>query len=64
MARMESVRIPTGFEYRSITGITAEVREKLSRFQPDTLGQASRIPGVTPAAIAVLTIALKATSEK
>jgi len=64
MARMESVRIPIGFDYLGITGITAEVREKLSRFQPDTLGQASRIPGVTPAAIAVLTIALKATSEQ
>lgn len=64
MARMESVRIPAGFNYLNVSGITAEVREKLARFQPDTLGQASRIPGVTPAAIAVLTIALKAALEK
>jgi tRNA uridine 5-carboxymethylaminomethyl modification enzyme len=60
MARMESARIPDGFDYLSISGITAEVREKLARFQPGTLGQASRIPGVTPASIAVLSIALKA----
>ena len=64
MARMESARIPTGFDYLAITGITAEVREKLARFQPGTLGQASRIPGVTPAAIAVLSITLKAKIEE
>ena len=60
MARMENARIPKGFEYDSIAGLTAEVREKLSRFQPGTLGQASRMSGVTPAAIAILSIALKA----
>jgi len=64
MARMESARIPAEFDYLGITGITAEVREKLARFQPGTLGQASRIPGVTPAAIAVLSIALKAKIEE
>jgi tRNA uridine 5-carboxymethylaminomethyl modification enzyme len=64
MARMESARIPAGFDYLAITGITAEVREKLARFQPGTLGQASRIPGVTPAAIAVLSITLKAKIEE
>jgi len=64
MARMESARIPADFDYRSIAGITAEVREKLARFQPGTLGQASRIPGITPAAIAVLSIALKAKIEE
>jgi len=40
------------------------VREKLARFQPGTLGQASRIPGITPAAIAVLSIALKVKVEE
>jgi tRNA uridine 5-carboxymethylaminomethyl modification enzyme len=44
--------------------MTAEVREKLIRFRPDTLGQASRIQGVTPAAISVLSIALKARSNR
>lgn len=62
MARMENARIPDDFDYLSIGGITAEVREKLARFRPGTLGQATRIPGVTPAAIAVLSIALKAKS--
>jgi len=64
MTRMESACIPNGFDYQSISGITAEVREKLARFQPGTLGQASRIPGITPAAIAVLSIALKAKFEE
>lgn len=59
VARMESARIPSSFDYLALSGLTAEVREKLNRFRPDTLGQASRIPGVTPAAIAVLSIALK-----
>ncbi len=59
MARMESARIPSSFDYLALSGLTAEVREKLHRFRPDTLGQASRIPGVTPAAVAVLSIALK-----
>ncbi|NTW99110.1 MAG: tRNA uridine-5-carboxymethylaminomethyl(34) synthesis enzyme MnmG [Geobacteraceae bacterium] len=60
LGRMESVRIPDKFDYGSISGLTAEVKEKLSRFQPETLGQASRIQGVTPAAIAIMSIALKA----
>jgi len=59
MARMENARIPQGFDYSGIAGLTAEVRESLSRFQPGTLGQATRMPGVTPAAIAILSIALK-----
>jgi tRNA uridine 5-carboxymethylaminomethyl modification enzyme len=64
MARMESARIPEKFDYLSLAGLTAEVREKLHRFRPDTLGQASRIPGMTPAAIAVLSIALKVRAEE
>jgi tRNA uridine 5-carboxymethylaminomethyl modification enzyme len=57
--KLEGTRIPEGFDYARLSGITAEVREKLSRFRPDTLGQASRIQGITPAAITVLAIALK-----
>jgi tRNA uridine 5-carboxymethylaminomethyl modification enzyme len=60
MEKMESAKIPVDLDYKQINGITAEVREKLDRFRPDTLGQASRIPGMTPAAIAVLSIFLKA----
>ncbi len=58
--RMEGASIPADFDYGGLTGITAEVREKLQKFRPDTLGQASRISGITPAAVAVLSIALKA----
>jgi tRNA uridine 5-carboxymethylaminomethyl modification enzyme len=58
--KLEWTRIPDGFDYACMPGLTAEVREKLMRFKPDTLGQASRIQGVTPAAISVLSIALKA----
>jgi tRNA uridine 5-carboxymethylaminomethyl modification enzyme len=49
-------RIPSGFEYRGIPGLSREVVDKLDRVRPETLGQAARIPGVTPAAIAVLDV--------
>jgi tRNA uridine 5-carboxymethylaminomethyl modification enzyme len=55
----EAARLPPELDYFSIQGLTTEVREKLHKHRPDTLGQASRIPGVTPAAISVLSIALK-----
>jgi tRNA uridine 5-carboxymethylaminomethyl modification enzyme len=54
----ERRRIPTGFEFKAIPGLSMEVRQKLERVRPETLGQASRIPGVTPAAIAVLDVYL------
>jgi tRNA uridine 5-carboxymethylaminomethyl modification enzyme len=53
-----SRRIPGSFTYLDVPGLSNEVREKLSRVQPETLGQAGRIPGVTPAAIAVLDVYL------
>jgi tRNA uridine 5-carboxymethylaminomethyl modification enzyme len=46
--------IPDGFEYRGIPGLSREIQDKLDRVRPGTLGQAGRVPGVTPAAIAVL----------
>ena len=51
-------RIPADFCYTDIPGLSREVCEKLSRVKPDTLGQAGRIPGVTPAAVAVLDVFL------
>jgi tRNA uridine 5-carboxymethylaminomethyl modification enzyme len=51
-------RIPAEFEFEGIPGLSTEVRQKLGRVRPETLGQASRIPGVTPAAIAVLDVYL------
>jgi tRNA uridine 5-carboxymethylaminomethyl modification enzyme len=55
----ESRRIPHAFEYGGLPGLSNEVREKLTRVRPKTLGQAGRIPGVTPAAIAVLDVYLR-----
>lgn len=62
--KLESTHIPNSFNYASIKGLTTEVREKLIRSRPDTLGQASRIPGVTPAAVSILAISLKANFSK
>jgi tRNA uridine 5-carboxymethylaminomethyl modification enzyme len=54
----EDRRIPAEMEFASIPGISREVSEKLNRVRPETLGQAARIPGVTPAAVAVLAVYL------
>lgn len=57
--RVAEVRpIPERFEYGSVPGLSREVREKLDRVRPATLGQAGRIPGVTPAAVAILDVYL------
>jgi tRNA uridine 5-carboxymethylaminomethyl modification enzyme len=62
--KLEITRIPTQLDYAAVKSLTTEVREKLSKNRPDTLGQASRIPGVTPAAISILAIAMKSSSWK
>ncbi|HEX6893863.1 MAG TPA: FAD-dependent oxidoreductase, partial [Bryobacteraceae bacterium] len=54
----DSRRIPSGFEFSQIPGLSTEVKQKLQRVRPETLGQAGRIPGVTPAAVAVLDVYL------
>jgi tRNA uridine 5-carboxymethylaminomethyl modification enzyme len=54
----ERRRIPPEFRYSHIPGLSTEVKQKLERVRPETLGQAGRIPGITPAAIAVLDIYL------
>ena len=58
MGRYEHKLIPAGFDYASLPGLSAEVRDKLSRLMPRSAGQAGRIPGVTPAAVAILLVAL------
>ncbi len=55
---LEEMRIPTEFDYDSIGGLSGEVREKLKSVRPATIGQASRISGVTPAAVSLVLIAL------
>lgn len=57
--KMEKLKIPPHFEFQSIPSLSGEVKEKLSRIRPHSLGQASRISGVTPAAISILMIYLK-----
>lgn len=55
----ESIRLPADLDYTAISGLSKEIQHKLSQGRPETLGQASRIPGVTPAAISLLMIHLK-----
>ncbi len=59
MRQMESTVIPVDFSYDIVTGLSTEVRQALERVRPDTIGQASRIPGVTPAAVSLLLVFLK-----
>jgi tRNA uridine 5-carboxymethylaminomethyl modification enzyme len=62
--RHESMAIGEDFDYRQVRGLSSEVREKLERVRPDTVGQASRIPGMTPAAISLLLVHLKKARQK
>jgi len=55
----EDTRLPQGLDYTTVRGLSKEVQQKLNQFLPETLGHASRIQGVTPAAIAVLLVHLK-----
>jgi tRNA uridine 5-carboxymethylaminomethyl modification enzyme len=59
--RNEDKPLPEAMDYRAVTGLSAEAREKLTRVAPQTIGQAARIPGVTPAAISLLLVYLKKT---
>jgi tRNA uridine 5-carboxymethylaminomethyl modification enzyme len=59
--RLEERKIPAGVLYREVSGLSREVVEKLTRVRPLSLGQASRVPGVTPASITALMVHLKKT---
>ncbi|MBQ2394778.1 MAG: tRNA uridine-5-carboxymethylaminomethyl(34) synthesis enzyme MnmG [Alistipes sp.] len=56
LQRLENITIPEGFDFNTMNSLTIEARQKLSRIAPKTIGQASRIPGVSPADINVLLI--------
>jgi tRNA uridine 5-carboxymethylaminomethyl modification enzyme len=56
LKKSEQHTIPEWFDYRSVSGLSREMQEKLSKVQPRTLGQASRIPGVTPAAVSLVNV--------
>ena len=58
LRRLENVKLPKDFDFHSIQSLSYESREKLNRYQPETLGQASRISGISPADINVLAIFL------
>jgi tRNA uridine 5-carboxymethylaminomethyl modification enzyme len=55
----EEARIPEDIDYAQVRGLSTEVRQKLQKIRPQTLGQASRISGLTPAAISLLWVHLK-----
>jgi tRNA uridine 5-carboxymethylaminomethyl modification enzyme len=58
-AHYENLRLPPELDYLQVGALSMEVRQKLARHRPETLGQASRISGVTPAAISLLLVHLK-----
>jgi len=60
---LEQIIIPDHFDYHQVHGLSNELKEKLGRVKPGSMGQASRISGITPAAIAVLMVALRATGK-
>ena len=58
LEKIEKIRVPAAFDYSLVHGLSAEIREKLSRIKPRNLGQASRVSGITPAAISILMVYL------
>ncbi|MBT8340698.1 MAG: tRNA uridine-5-carboxymethylaminomethyl(34) synthesis enzyme MnmG [Desulfatitalea sp.] len=61
---LEQIRLPQGFDFDRVHGLSNEMKEKLARIRPFSLGQASRIAGMTPAALSVLMVALRAMDKK
>lgn len=59
MAQQESTLLPEDLDYSTIAGLSTEVRQKLSTHRPQSIGQASRLPGMTPAAVSLLLVHLK-----
>ncbi len=59
---LEKIKLPASLDYQCVPGLSREIKEKLQNFKPVNLGQASRISGVTPAAIAILMVYLKKSS--
>ena len=57
--QFETTRLPTELDYRSVRGLSIEVQQKLNKYRPETLGQAARMSGITPAAVSLLLVHLK-----
>jgi len=64
LKKAETKTIPDWFDYASISGLSREMKEKLIRLRPQTIGQASRLPGVTPAAVALLNVYIEIQSRQ
>lgn len=64
LKKAEERAIPSWFEYKGLSGLSREVEEKLTRVRPQTLGQAIRIPGVTPAAVSLLNVYLEIAGKR
>jgi tRNA uridine 5-carboxymethylaminomethyl modification enzyme len=57
--RHETTRLPMDIDYGEVRGLSSEVRQRLKEVRPATIGQAARVPGVTPAAVSLLLVHLK-----
>ena len=64
LKKAEQRRIPDWFDYRAVSGLSREMQEKLGHVTPETLGQASRIPGVTPAAVSLINIYIEIQAKR
>ncbi len=64
LKKAEQHAIPEWFDYRSVSGLSREMQEKLTKIQPRTIGQASRIPGVTPAAVSLVNVYIEIQSRR
>jgi len=64
LKKSEQRTIPSWFDYASVSGLSREMKEKLQRIRPQTIGQASRIPGVTPAAVSLVNVYIEIQAKK
>lgn len=64
LKRAESLSIPAWFDYQNVSGLSREMQEKLTRVRPQTIGQASRLPGVTPAALSLIHVYIEIQARK
>ena len=64
LKKAEERSIPEWFDYGAVSGLSREMQEKLLKVRPRTLGQASRIPGVTPAAVSLVNVYIEIQSRR
>jgi len=64
LRKAEQRTIPEWFDYSTVSGLSREMKEKMTRVRPRTLGQASRIPGVTPAAVSLINVYIEIQSRR